>query len=114
MVVLRYGGIYADVDTECGSPLDETILPDDTFLAGWEDEHKTADAAADYKFARQRQLLQWVFAATPGHPALQVRMSYPPPLPFPSHQTKSRNTGDMSHTGGRQPSQRPCGVSRIG
>ena len=73
--MLRYGGVYADVDTECGSPLDNIILPDDTFLAGWEDEYATADAALDYKFSRQRQLLQWVFAATPGHPALQVNAS---------------------------------------
>ena len=73
MVILRYGGVYADVDTECGSPLDDIILSDDTFLAGWEDEYASVDAAVDFKFSRQRQLLQWVFAAIPGHPALRVR-----------------------------------------
>ena len=73
LVVLRYGGVYADVDTECGSTLDDVIQPDDTFLAGWEDEFESSDTAVSYKFARQRQVLQWSFAASPGHPVLQAR-----------------------------------------
>ena len=73
LVVLRHGGIYADIDTECGVDFDELIQPDDTFLAGWEDEFASADIAVSNKFARQRQVLQWAFAATPGHPLLQAR-----------------------------------------
>ena len=72
MVVLRYGGIYADVDTECGRPLDDFIRPTDSFIAGWEDEYATAELAVSFRFARQRQMEQWVFAAEPNHPALQV------------------------------------------
>lgn len=72
MVILRHGGVYADVDTECGMALDELILPDDSFLAGWEDEYATVDQAVIMSFARQRQMEQWVFAAAPGHPILQV------------------------------------------
>ena len=72
MVILRYGGVYADVDTQCGRPLDNCILPTDSFVTGWEDEYATAELAVKFKFARQRQLQQWVFAAEPGHPALQV------------------------------------------
>ena len=48
MVILRHGGVYADIDTECGSPLDDIILPDDTFMAGWEDEYANVDAAVDF------------------------------------------------------------------
>jgi mannosyltransferase OCH1-like enzyme len=88
MVVLRYGGVYADVDTECGLPLDDTILADDSFVAGWEDDFETAEAALDYKFARQRQILQWVFAATPGHPVLLVG-SPPPCVQLPGATFKS-------------------------
>ena len=72
MVILRYGGVYADVDTECGRPLNDFIKPDDSFVAGWEDEYATAEMAVKFRFARQRQLEQWVFAAEPKHPALQV------------------------------------------
>ena len=60
------------MDTECGRPLDEFIMPSNAFLAGWEDEYQTAELAVRFRFARQRQLEQWVFAAEPNHPALQV------------------------------------------
>ena len=92
MVILRHGGVYADVDTECGSPLDDIILPDDTFLAGWEDEYASVDAAIYFKFSRQRQLLQWVFAATPGHPALLVS---PAPHWIPHEQAPGCDKGCM-------------------
>lgn len=70
--MLRHGGLYADVDTECGRPLDELITAHDSLVVGWEDEYPTPQLAVQYKFARQRQLEQWTFAAEPGHPALQV------------------------------------------
>lgn len=71
-MVLRYGGLYADIDTECGMNLEDILQPEDGFVAGWEQEFPTQDMAIGYKFARQRQILQWVFAASPGHPLLQV------------------------------------------
>lgn len=80
LIVLRYGGVYADVDTECGRPLDDFILASDSLVVGWEDEYATPELAVQFRFARQRQLEQWVFAAEPGHPALQVRLHEAGPL----------------------------------
>ena len=71
MVVLRMGGLYADVDTECRRAMDDIIKPRDTLLAGWENEFATPEIAAHRNYARTRQVLQWVFAAAPGHPALR-------------------------------------------
>ena len=71
MVVLRVGGLYADVDTECRRAMDDIIKPRDTMLVGWENEFATPEIAAHRNYARTRQVLQWVFAAAPGHPALR-------------------------------------------
>ena len=71
MVVLRMGGVYADVDVECRQPLDHVIQPTDTMVVGWEGEVPTHADANSRNFARRRQLLQWFFAAAPGHPALR-------------------------------------------
>ena len=71
MVVLRMGGLYADVDTECRRAMDDIIKPRDTMLVGWENEFATPEIAAHRNYARTRQVLQWVFAAAPGHPALR-------------------------------------------
>lgn len=65
------GGLYADVDTECRRPMDDIIKPRDTMLVGWENEFATPEIAAHRNYARTRQVLQWVFAAAPGHPALR-------------------------------------------
>ena len=72
LVVLRHGGVYADVDTECRTPLDSIISPTDTLVVGWENEFSTAPLAARRKYVRKRQVLQWVFAGAPGHPALRA------------------------------------------
>jgi hypothetical protein len=45
MVVLRHGGVYADIDTECRRPLDEVLRSRDTLVAGWENEFPSAEAA---------------------------------------------------------------------
>ncbi|KAK9834954.1 hypothetical protein WJX84_011882 [Apatococcus fuscideae] len=72
LVVLRLGGVYADVDTECKRPLDPFIQPKDTLVAGWENEFPTPHEAITVRhYARTRQICQWVFAAAPGHPALR-------------------------------------------
>jgi len=36
--VLRVGGVYADVDTECRKPLSGLIRPHDTLGVSWESE----------------------------------------------------------------------------
>lgn len=71
MVVLLHGGVYADSDTECKRPLDSVISSKDKMLAGWELEFGTEQEAAQRTYARTRQVLQWVFAAIPGHPVLR-------------------------------------------
>ena len=80
MVLLRMGGVYADVDVECQQPLDELIQPTDTLIVGWEQEVPSVRAAAAGSYntgssvqqlARTRQVLQWFFAAAPGHPVLR-------------------------------------------
>ena len=57
MVVLRLGGVYADVDTECRKPLDQLILPYDTMVVSWENEFPTAEEASRRQYVRKRQVL---------------------------------------------------------
>lgn len=71
MVVLRLGGVYADIDVECRQPLDGVIQPADTLLVGWDAELADIAAAATQQYARQRQIATWFFAAAPGHPVLR-------------------------------------------
>jgi hypothetical protein len=72
LVVLRVGGLYADIDTECRADLDALIHPGDTLVVGWENEFPSPARAAARQYARTRQVLQWVFAGAPGHPALRA------------------------------------------
>lgn len=71
MVVLLHGGMYADMDTECKRPLDSVIRSRDRMVVGWELEFSSSEQAARRSYARTRQVLQWVFAAAPGHPVLR-------------------------------------------
>ena len=56
MVVLRLGGVYADVDTECKKPLDNLIQPRDTMIVSWENEFSTAQEAGLRQYVRKRQV----------------------------------------------------------
>lgn len=71
MVVLRYGGVYADIDTESRMSIESVIGPEDSLVVGWESDFATGLEASEATYVRVRQVLQWVFAATPGHPALR-------------------------------------------
>lgn len=71
LVVLRYGGVYADVDTESIVSMESVIGPGDLLVVGWEAEFPSGTEAFERHFVRLRQVLQWVFAAAPGHPALR-------------------------------------------
>lgn len=71
MVLLRFGGVYADLDTECRRSFDEFIQPTDSLIAGWESDFPDEKTRIKMRFARQRQILQWVFAAEAGHPVLK-------------------------------------------
>jgi len=54
-VVLRVGGVYADVDTECRKPLSGLIRPHDTLVVSWESARGGADGAAGAQGGRGRQ-----------------------------------------------------------
>ncbi|KAK9792043.1 hypothetical protein WJX73_001872 [Symbiochloris irregularis] len=71
MVVLQMGGVYVDMDLECRAPLAHIIEPYDTLIVGWENEFATAEEASRRQYVRKRQVLQWIFAAAPGHPVLR-------------------------------------------
>jgi mannosyltransferase OCH1-like enzyme len=47
MVVLRHGGVYADLDTECVRPLDALLRSGDTLVAGWDNEFPGPRAALE-------------------------------------------------------------------
>ena len=56
LVVLRHGGVYADIDAECMQPLDSFIRSADTLVAGWEGEVSDQAAVINRHFARHRQV----------------------------------------------------------
>ena len=56
MVVLRLGGLYADIDCECIQPFDQLIRPRDTMLVAWENEFSTAEEASRRAYVRKRQV----------------------------------------------------------
>ena len=62
MVVLRLGGVYADVDTEARQPMDALIRPRDTMVVCWENEFESAAEAEHRHYVRSRQ-------ASTGHPS---------------------------------------------
>jgi mannosyltransferase OCH1-like enzyme len=72
LVVLRKGGVYADMDAGCVKPIDTFIMPTDSLVVGWENECATDERAYSRHFARRRQITNWVFASAPGHPALRA------------------------------------------
>ena len=71
LIVLHVGGVYADIDCECRAPLDRFLRSADTLVVGWEGEFATDEMAYSRHFVRRRQVLNWVFAGAPGHPALR-------------------------------------------
>jgi mannosyltransferase OCH1-like enzyme len=56
MVVYKYGGVYADLDTECLEPISTWMMEDKEFIVCPE---------TDIHFC------QWTFAATANHPILK-------------------------------------------
>ena len=56
MIVYKYGGVYADLDTECLDPVSSWMLDDKQFIVCPE----TSD-----------HFCQWTFAASPAHPILK-------------------------------------------
>ena len=56
MIIYKYGGIYADLDTECLEPISTWMLEDKDFIVCPETDH---------------HFCQWTFAATAEHPILK-------------------------------------------
>jgi mannosyltransferase OCH1-like enzyme len=56
MVIYKYGGVYADLDTECLKPISSWMIEDKQFIVCPE----TSD-----------HFCQWTFASTAGHPILK-------------------------------------------
>jgi mannosyltransferase OCH1-like enzyme len=71
LVILREGGVYADMDAGCVKPIESFISPMDALVVGWENECATDERAYSRHFARRRQITNWVFAGVPEHPALK-------------------------------------------
>jgi len=71
LVLLKKGGVYADLDVHCATPINRWINPDSRMVVGWERNFGSLEEAHDNDYVRQHQLLQWTFMAEPGHPALR-------------------------------------------
>lgn len=56
MVLLRHGGVYADIDTECRIPVDDIVSDHDTLVVGWENEWATPAIAFNHHYVRLRQV----------------------------------------------------------
>jgi inositol phosphorylceramide mannosyltransferase catalytic subunit len=68
LAILADGGVYADVDTECLVAMDSLIAPEDSLIVGWENEFESYTRARARTYARNPQLVQWVFAGDARHP----------------------------------------------
>jgi hypothetical protein len=56
LVLLRHGGVYADIDTESRIPIDSLVRDSDTLVVGWENEWATQTIAINHHFVRRRQV----------------------------------------------------------
>ena len=81
MVVLRHGGVYADLDAECRRPLDGVIASRDTLVAGWDTEWEEPRAALEAGCAPLRLLLAWGSWRAPLWGCRPCLMAAAPPLP---------------------------------
>ncbi|MEW5308713.1 MAG: hypothetical protein WDW38_000651 [Sanguina aurantia] len=71
LLVFTFGGVYSDTDTVCLKPIRDwsSGQKDVSLIVGVEADAKDIpDWAKSY--GRQLQMVQWTFAAAPGHPVL--------------------------------------------
>ena len=54
--MLRVGGVYADVDTECRQPMDGVLRANDSMVVGWENEFDSPAEAEHRHYVRSRQV----------------------------------------------------------
>jgi hypothetical protein len=55
LVLLRHGGVYADVDAAAAAPLDALLTAGDSLVVCWENAFHTAAEAYERHYVRQRQ-----------------------------------------------------------
>ena len=72
LVLLKHGGVYADLDTECTRPLDGFIQPEDDVIVGMESMSPSSEYAFKHHFVRSIQMLQWIIISRPNHPILRA------------------------------------------
>ena len=75
LIVLKYGGIWSDIDTKCLKPFDHWMslvqLPPGRSINCIIGVELDASTVTIDWFSVKLQFTQWTFAATPGHPLLQ-------------------------------------------
>lgn len=69
LVLLEYGGLYADIDCECRRPLD-FLDAQDEFVVGPELDTTSPRVMQLIRSDRPRVYCQWAFLSAPGHPIL--------------------------------------------
>ena len=76
--MLRIGGVYADVDTECRQPMDGVLRANDSMVVGWENEFESPAEAEHRHYVRSRQVLHapldpvWTCTLCPTHKAVYL------------------------------------------
>lgn len=73
------------------------ILSSYDYAIGLEHDLETYATAYRLQYNRRRQLLQFIFAATPGHPALRYLLSPPPLIFFLRNRTLRRSCALLSY-----------------
>eukprot|EP00301_Raphidiophrys_heterophryoidea_P027085 c9478_g1_i3.p1 GENE.c9478_g1_i3~~c9478_g1_i3.p1 ORF type:complete len:230 (-),score=30.10 c9478_g1_i3:212-901(-) len=79
LVLLKYGGVYSDVDVMCKVPiLHWQGIETAEFVVGVERDHRGLSAASVKSggFSRSLQFCQWTMASAPGHPILQCAVDH--------------------------------------
>ncbi len=105
LVVLRFGGWYADSDAECHRPISEWDFDRERhrFVAGVELDLSDQPPHVSRDAVRRVMFLQWCFGAVAGHPILEdgvkmvVANSFKPDYFFSRH--RYPHTGTMDRTG---------------
>lgn len=71
LLVFTFGGVYTDTDTICLKPIRNwgDGKPDISLIVGVEADAKDIPDW-EKSYGRQLQMVQWTFAAAPGHPVL--------------------------------------------
>mmetsp|Transcript_13364 Transcript_13364/g.30765 ORF Transcript_13364/g.30765 Transcript_13364/m.30765 type:complete len:390 (-) Transcript_13364:206-1375(-) len=77
LMVFKFGGTFATIDSTCELPLDVMILPDDNMVVGYQPQLASKVLQRRYGEEHHNLRLQnWCFASIPGHPILKFMIDY--------------------------------------